>query len=131
MTVLQGVLIGSLANRSASDGIDVFPNLGYKKDAFLELSLVATTSHFFTQQTDIQHSYHQLYHFILNSTMSSNNLQQQQPQQSSGPAGLNPGSGTFVPRGPLGPLPVDSVGRSTVAMLHGVCSRVARAIKLC
>ena len=35
------MLIGSLANRSASDGIDVFPNLGYKKDAFLELSLVS------------------------------------------------------------------------------------------
>ena len=30
--MLQGVLIGSLANRSASDGIDVFPGLGYKKD---------------------------------------------------------------------------------------------------
>ena len=39
--VLRGVLIGSLANRSASDGIDVFPNLGYKKDAFLELSSVS------------------------------------------------------------------------------------------
>ena len=39
--VLQGVLIGSLANRSASDDIDVFPNLGYKKDAFLELSLIS------------------------------------------------------------------------------------------
>ena len=35
------MLIGSLANRSASDGIDVFPNLGYKKDAFLEPSLVS------------------------------------------------------------------------------------------
>ena len=33
--------IGSLANRSASDGIDVFPNLGYKKDTFLEPSLVS------------------------------------------------------------------------------------------
>ena len=41
MRVLQGVLIGSLANRSALDGIDVFPNLGYKKDAFLEPSLVS------------------------------------------------------------------------------------------
>ena len=39
--VLQGVLIGSLANRSALDDIDVFPNLGYKKDTFLELSLVS------------------------------------------------------------------------------------------
>ena len=35
------MLIGSLANRIVSDGIDVFPNLGYKKDAFLELSLVS------------------------------------------------------------------------------------------
>ena len=35
------MLIGSLANRSASDGIAVFPNLGYKKDAFLEPSLVS------------------------------------------------------------------------------------------
>ena len=34
-------MIGSLANRSVSDGIDVFPNLGYKKDAFLEPSLVS------------------------------------------------------------------------------------------
>ena len=34
-------MIGSLANRSASDGIAVFPNLGYKKDTFLELSLVS------------------------------------------------------------------------------------------
>ena len=35
------MLIGLLANRSASDGVAVFPNLGYKKDAFLELSLVS------------------------------------------------------------------------------------------
>ena len=34
-------MMGSLANRSALDGIDVFPNLGYKKDTFLELSLVS------------------------------------------------------------------------------------------
>ena len=43
--VLQGcheeLLIGSLANRSALDGIAVFPNLGYKKDTFLEPSLVS------------------------------------------------------------------------------------------
>ena len=38
------MLIGSLANRSASDGIAVFPNLGYKKDAFLEPSLVSNNS---------------------------------------------------------------------------------------
>ena len=35
------MLIGSLADRSVSDGIAVFPNLGYKKDAFLEPSLVS------------------------------------------------------------------------------------------
>ena len=35
------MLIGSPANRSVSDGIAVFPNLGYKKDAFLEPSLVS------------------------------------------------------------------------------------------
>ena len=35
------MLIGSLANRSVSLTIDVFPNLGYKKDAFLEPSLVS------------------------------------------------------------------------------------------
>ena len=35
------MLIGSLANRSVLDGIAVFPNLGYKKDAFLEPSLVS------------------------------------------------------------------------------------------
>ena len=35
------MLIGSLANRSASDGVAVFPNLGYKKDTFLEPSLVS------------------------------------------------------------------------------------------
>ena len=34
-------MIGSPANRSASDGVAVFPNLGYKKDAFLEPSLVS------------------------------------------------------------------------------------------
>ena len=35
------MLIGSLANRSVSLTIDVFPNLGYKKDTFLEPSLVS------------------------------------------------------------------------------------------
>ena len=34
-------MIGSLANRGALDGVDVFPNLGYQKDAFLEPSLVS------------------------------------------------------------------------------------------
>ena len=35
------MLIGSLANGSALNGIAVFPNLGYKRDAFLEPSLVS------------------------------------------------------------------------------------------
>ena len=35
------MLIGSLANQSASLTVDVFSNLGYKKDAFLEPSLVS------------------------------------------------------------------------------------------
>ena len=35
------MLIGSLANGSALDGVAVFPNLGYKKNAFLEPSLVS------------------------------------------------------------------------------------------
>ena len=35
------MLIRSPANRSALDGLVVFPNLGYKKDAFLEPSLVS------------------------------------------------------------------------------------------
>ena len=35
------MLIGSLANGSVSDGIAVFPNLGYKKDTSLEPSLVS------------------------------------------------------------------------------------------
>ena len=39
--VSRGVLIGSPTNRSASCGRVVFPNLGYKKDAFLEPSLVS------------------------------------------------------------------------------------------
>ena len=34
-------MIGSLANGSALDGVAVFPDLGYKKDAFLEPSLVS------------------------------------------------------------------------------------------
>ena len=35
------MLIGSLANRIVLKGLVVFPNLGYKKDTFLELSLVS------------------------------------------------------------------------------------------
>ena len=48
-------MIGSLTNRSASCGRVVFPNLGYKKDTFLELSLVSNNSSFHpaNQQTTI------------------------------------------------------------------------------
>ena len=103
-------MIGSLANRSASDGIGVFPNLGYKKDAFLEPSMV--NNNFSPYPTNHHpHSYYQHHHLILDSAMSSNNLQQQQPQQPSGPPGLSAMSSSFVPRGPTGPLPVDSLGR--------------------
>ena len=38
------MLIGSLTSGSASCGRMVFPNLGYKKDAFLEPSLVSNNS---------------------------------------------------------------------------------------
>ena len=40
----RGLLIGSPTNGSASCGRVVFPNLGYKKDAFLEPSLVSNNS---------------------------------------------------------------------------------------
>ena len=53
--VSRGLLIGSPTNRSASCGRVIFPNLGYKKDAFLEPSLVNnnSSSHPTNQQTTI------------------------------------------------------------------------------
>ena len=51
--------------------------------------------------------------------MSSNNLQQQQPQQPFGTPSLDPRSPHFTPRGPSGPLPVDALGRSTRAVQEG------------
>ena len=51
--------------------------------------------------------------------MSSNNLQQQQPQQPIGTPGLDPRSPRFTPRGPVGPLPVDTLGRLTRAIQEG------------
>ena len=51
--------------------------------------------------------------------MSSNNMQQQQPQQPLGPPGLNPVSSSFIPRGPVGPLPVDALGRSSQSVQEG------------
>ena len=43
--------------------------------------------------------------------MSSNSMQQQQLQQPIGTPGLDPRSPHFAPRGPIGPLPVDALGR--------------------
>ena len=51
--------------------------------------------------------------------MSSNCMQQQQLQQPPGPPGLNPMSTGFVPRGPTGPLPVDTFGCSTRLVQEG------------
>ena len=51
--------------------------------------------------------------------MSSNNMQQQQPQQSLGSPGLDPRSPRFAPRGPIGPLPVDVLGRSARSLQEG------------
>ena len=77
-----------------SCGRVVFPNLGYKKDAFLEPSLVSN-----------------------NSSSHSNNQQQ---------SGLSPRAPDFAPSGSLSgpgvigtPAPVDSLGRSGVALMQG------------
>ena len=117
--VLQGcceeLLIGSLANGSVSNGIAEFPNLGYKKDAFLELSLVSNN---FSSSPN-NHSYPQCHRFIPDSAMSSNSMQQQQPQSPAVTPGLDPRSPRFAPRGPSGPLPVDALGRSTRALQEG------------
>ena len=51
--------------------------------------------------------------------MSSNSMQQQQPQQPIGPPGLDPMSPRFAPRGPVGPLPVDALGRSARSLQEG------------
>ena len=51
--------------------------------------------------------------------MSSNNLQQQQPQQPIDTPGLDPRSPRFTPRGPAGPLPVDTLGRLAQAIQEG------------
>ena len=51
--------------------------------------------------------------------MSSNYLQQQQPQQPIGPPGLDPRSPRFAPRGPVGSLPVDTLGCLTRAVHEG------------
>ena len=51
--------------------------------------------------------------------MSSNSMQQQQPQQPIGAASLDPRSPRFTPRGPSGPLPVDALGRLARAVQEG------------
>ena len=51
--------------------------------------------------------------------MSSNNLQQPQPQQPIGTPSLDPRSPRFTPRGPTGPLPVDALGRLARALQEG------------
>ena len=112
------MLIGSLANRNVSDGIDVFPNLGYKKDAFLEPSLVSNNFPLLPN-ADNHHSDHQLHRSILDSTMSSNNLQQQQLQQPIGSPGSHPVLAGVVPRSNAGPLPVDTLGRSARLVQEG------------
>ena len=101
----------SPANGSVSCGRVATSNLGYKKDAFLEPSLVATTS---LSHQITNHSY--LKHYQLNSSaMSSNNV-----QQSSGLSARAPG---FNPRGGLtGPgvshTPVTVVPGSEIGRAH-------------
>ena len=51
--------------------------------------------------------------------MSSNNMQQQQLQQPLDTLGLDPQSPRSTPRGPVGPLPVDALGRSARAVQEG------------
>ena len=51
--------------------------------------------------------------------MSSNRMQQQQPQPTAPTSGLDPRSPRFAPRGPVGPLPVDAFGRSAQSLQEG------------
>ena len=51
--------------------------------------------------------------------MSSNSMQQQQPQQPIGTSGLDPRSPRFAPRGPTGLLPMDTLGRSARSLQEG------------
>ena len=46
-------------------------------------------------------------------------MQQPQPQQPIGSPGPDPRSPRFTPRGLVGPLPVDALGRSTRALQEG------------
>ena len=51
--------------------------------------------------------------------MSSNNMQQQQPQSATATPCLNPRSPCFTPRGLVGPLPVDALGRLSRLVQEG------------
>ena len=51
--------------------------------------------------------------------MSANSLQQQQPQSANTAPSFDPRSPRFTPRGPVGPLPVDALGRSTQSVQEG------------
>ena len=51
--------------------------------------------------------------------MSTNSMQQQQPQSAAATPGLDPRSPRFAPRGPVGPLPVDALGRSARSLQEG------------
>ena len=46
-------------------------------------------------------------------------MQQQQPQSAATTPGLDPRSPRFAPRGPVGPLPVDALGRLTRSLQEG------------
>ena len=51
--------------------------------------------------------------------MSTNCMQQQQPQSATATPSPDPRSPHFTPRGPVGPLPVDALGRSTRVIQEG------------
>ena len=51
--------------------------------------------------------------------MSSNSLQQQQPQSAAATPRLDPRSPRLAPRGPVGPLPVDALGCSSRSIQEG------------
>ena len=46
-------------------------------------------------------------------------MQQQQPQSTAATPGLDPRSPRLAPRGPVGPLPVDALGRSSQLVQEG------------
>ena len=108
------MLIGSPTNGSASCGRVAFPNLGYRKDAFLEPSLVSNNFSS-SSQTISKHSNSQ--HQQLSAMASSNNKQS---------SSLSAHAPDFVPFGDLSgpgvpgdPAPVDSLQGSTVVGMQG------------